>query len=131
MTECVFDSICFQRRFNQSPLFHNIKARQYRYYHYGRQLATTRAAIGSHKGGNWQPQGRQLAAVRAARGSHKGGTCRPTRKACHKTKKPYKSAEIKFGIHPQKNVSGEGLERKYVVLRRLKPLTEDEISERI
>jgi len=90
----------------------------------GRQLATVRAAIGSRKGGNWQPSW-------AARGNRKGGTCRPTRKACHKTKKPYKSAEIKFGIHPQKNVSGEGLERKYVVLRRLKPLTEDEISERI
>ena len=39
--------------------------------------------------------------------------------------------EIKYEIHTLKNVSGEGGERKYVVLRRPKPLTEDEIAERI
>lgn len=38
------------------------------------------------------------------------------------------SMEIQYDIHTLKNVTGEGGERKNEVLRRLKPLTEEEIA---
>lgn len=38
---------------------------------------------------------------------------------------------IKYEIHTLKNAGGEGVERKYVVLRHYKPLSENEMEQRI